>query len=142
MSSASIFVPGAFGITLKRPKEPPKTNVFVCGAASCKQQYDPDSASNKLFYATAVSNGKRPRRDLCPFHASNNDADSIADDSSSLASTATNTSFALREPIDTADTERFRETPFPTTLGFRSVKRSTTRELWTAGLRDRLKRVN
>lgn len=70
MSSAAIFVPGAFGITLKRPK---KQNTFqspmkACSVQNCKQLYDPDIPANKTFYAT-LSYTQQHRRNYCPMHA-------------------------------------------------------------------------
>jgi hypothetical protein len=70
MSSAAIFVPGAFGITLKRPKKQStfQSPMKACRVPSCKQLFDPEIPANKMFYAT-LSQGQQSRRDYCPMHA-------------------------------------------------------------------------
>lgn len=70
MSSAAIFVPGAFGITLKRPKKQRtfQSPMKACRVPNCKQLYDPEIPANKMFYAT-LSYGQQDRRDHCPMHA-------------------------------------------------------------------------
>lgn len=87
MSSAAMFAPGAFGISLKPyqspmkacPKKqatflsPKKQTTFqspmkACRSANCKQLYDPDIPANKKFYAS-LSHTQQDRRNHCPMHA-------------------------------------------------------------------------
>lgn len=81
MSSAAVFVPRAFGITLKRPKKqkPSQNSTKECRVSNCKQIYDPDIPANKSFYAT-LSYAQQDRRNYCPMHA----AMAIDDDGASL----------------------------------------------------------
>lgn len=104
MSSAAIFVPKAFRITLKRPKKQndAQSPIKVCRVSNCKQLYDPNSRANKKFYAT-LSYAQQDRRNYCPMHAA-----MAIDDGGAIPKTKENS-------ISTA---KMKEMPTKRTLGF------------------------
>ncbi|KAE9972412.1 hypothetical protein BLS_004040 [Venturia inaequalis] len=110
MSSAAIFVPGAFGITLKRPKKKKtvQSPMKACRVPNCKQLYDPNIPANKMFYAT-LSLAQQDYRSYCPIHAA------MAIDDGGVASMAKESSISCTE---------MSELPIKRTPGFGASSRT------------------